>query len=139
MNKYKVPGSEGIFEEDQIAYCMKLLSDRKIRKVLTYMYQASFHEKHTYCRGFFVSEICETCDLEVDTALEILNKIRSFNLLEIVRENDGNTEYFFKKSRGQYLLLAFQAIELLLQESQSFEVIRESSLIKDHAFEKLWK
>lgn len=138
-NKYKVPGSEGIFGEDQIAYCMKLLSDRKIRKVLTYMYQASFHEKHTYCRGFFVSEICETCDLEVDTALEILSKIRSFNLLEIVRENDGNTEYIFIKSRGQYLLLAFQAIELLLQETQSFEVIRESSLITDHAFEKLWK
>ena len=136
-NKYKAPGSERIFGADEIAYCMKLLSDRKIRRVLAYMYQASFKEKYTHCRNFLVSEICENCDLEIDEALEILGKIKQFNLLEAVSESEGDTEYCFIKSKGQYLLLAFQAIELLLKE-HSYEVVRETSLINDYAFEKLW-
>lgn len=137
-NKYKAPGSERIFGVDEIAYCMRLLSDRKIRRVLAYMYQASFGEKYTHCRGFLVSEICENCDLEVDEALEILGKIKQCNLLEVVSEREGGAEYCFIKSKGQYLLLAFQALELLLNE-HAYEVVRDTSLINDYAFEKLWK
>jgi len=138
-NKYKTPGSERIFEKEKIASGMKWLSDRNMRKVLVYMYQESFKEKHTYCKSFLLSEICEACDLDVDTALEMLDKIELLNLLAIVDEDEGTSQYCFLKSRGQYLFLAFQAMELLIQETFSYMAVRETSLITDHAFEKHWK
>ncbi len=135
---YKASGSERVFGMDEIASAMKKLSDRRVREVLTYMYQASFKEKHTWCRSFLVSEICDACALEKDDALEVIEKIRSLNLLESFTNDEKITEYVFLKSRALYLFLTFRGLELLLQETHAYEVLRDTSTINDYAFEKLW-
>lgn len=135
---YKAPGSDLVFGMAEIASAMKKLSDSKVRKVLAYMYQASFSENNTWCKGFLLSDISAACDLSEDDGLDVMEKMITLKLLERVVEDDKIAVYIFLKSRAFYALTAFKAIELLIQDTFSYEVVRDTSLINDYAFEKLW-
>ncbi len=136
---YKAPSSERIFNMDEIASAMKKLSDSKVRAVLAYMYHESFVEKHTWCKDFLLSDISSKCNLSKEEALDAMEKLLTLKLLETLVNDEKVTEYIFLKSRAYYVLAAFKAVELLIQETHSYEVVRDTSLINDYAFEKLWK
>ncbi|MBE6895850.1 MAG: helix-turn-helix transcriptional regulator [Ruminococcaceae bacterium] len=135
---YKAPQSERIFNNDEFALAMKNLSDRKVRTVLAYMYQASFCEKDTSCKSFSLYDISTACNLDIDEALDTMKKILDLKLLEPFVNDDNITEYLFRKSRAFYALTAFKIIEIMTQETICYEVVRDTSVINDYAFEKLW-
>lgn len=134
---YKAPESERIFSIDEVASAMSKLSDGKVRAVIAYMYQESFKKENSWCEKFLISEISAACGLSKDEVLDAMEKILTLKLLETVVNDDKVTEYYFIKSRAFYALAAFKAVELLIRDL-SYEVIRDTSLISDYAFEKLW-
>ncbi len=135
---YKSPSSERFFNMDEVASAMKMLSDSKIRAVLAYMYRESFAENKPYCKGFLISKISSECGLTKDEVLEVMEKMKTLQLLETLVNDEKVTEYVFLKSHAFYALAIFKLAELLIQDAHSYEVVRDKSLINDYAFEKLW-
>ncbi len=135
---YKSPSSERVFNMGEVAFAMKKLSDSKIRTVLAYMYRESFAENEPYCKSFLISKISSECGLSEDEVLEVMEKMMTLQLLETLKNDENRIEYFFIKSRAFFALATFKLVELLIQQTHSYAVLRDKSLITDHTFEKTW-
>ncbi len=135
---YKTAGSESIFVKREIASILKKLSDPAVRQLLAYMYRESFTDKETNNKRFCVVSAAEECGLSEEAAFEAFEKLREMNLLETYVNSDHVTEYYFLKSRAVFVFTAFKLLEKMTMDFV-FNVMRDTSMISDYAFETLWK
>lgn len=135
---YKTTGSETVFIKREIASILKKLSDPTVRQVLAYMYKESFAVKETNNKAFLVASVAADCGLDEETAFEAIEHLRTINLLETYVNEDHVTEYYFLKSRAVFVFTAFKLLEKMTMDFV-YNVMRDTSMICDYAFEKLWK
>lgn len=135
---YKTPESGNIFVKREIASVLKKLSDPTVRQVLAYMYRESFAVKETNNKAFLVASVAADCGLDEETAFEAFEHLRTINLLETYINEDHVTEYYFLKSRAVFVFTAFKLLEKMTMDFV-FNVMRDTSMICDYAFEKLWE
>lgn len=133
---YKTPDSESIFISRETASIMQKLSSPDVRKLLTYMYKASFDDKETGNKEFLLSDMEKHCGLSEDEAFEAMEMLTAIGIVEpYVWENI--TKYVFLKSRALFALTAFKMIGLISKDPV-WHIVRDTSTITDYAFEKLW-
>ena len=104
-----------------------------MRKVLTYMYKESFSRGETWNSLFTIQNLLDYCELSEEEAIDAVDILYSLHLLETLNENH-KVEYIFLKFRAFLVLSVFKTTELFLNETFSYEVLRDTSQIKDYAF-----
>ena len=122
-----------IFSSAELSSALNKLSKHHVRKVLTYMYKESFSRGETWNSSFTVQNLLDYCELSEEEAIDAVDILYSLHLLETLNENH-KVEYIFLKFRAFFVLSVFKTTELLLNETFSFEVVRDTSLIRDYAF-----
>ncbi len=147
-NTFRMPGSEAIYERVELVSFLKKLADQKALKVLAYMYRTAV-ERHTSdpdtegwggkTLAFTLSSVAEECSLEIDEALETIEKLTALHLITDKWIEDGVTEYYFSMDNAQFVLVIFRALNLLFAEDRCYSLWRDTSRISDYLFEKLWQ
>ena len=133
---YKTPDSESIFKSRETASSMQKLSSPNVRKLLAYMYKASFNDNEKPNKEFLLSDIEKYCGLSEEEAFEAMEMLTAVGIVEpYLWEN--TTKYVFLKSRAVFALTAFKLIKLISKDSM-WHIVRDTSTITDYAFEKLW-
>ena len=135
---YKTAGSGNIFTKREIISSLKKFSDPKVGHLYAYMYNESFSDNETSNKCFLVSSAAQKCGLSEDECIEVFEKLRLMNLIETSVNADHITEYYFLKSRAVFVLSAFKLLEKMSMDFV-FNVMRDTSMISDYAFEKQWK
>ena len=133
---YKTPDSESIFKSRETASSMQKLSSPNVRKLLAYMYKASFADNETPNKEFLLSDIEKQCGLNEDEAFEAMEKLKAIGIVEAY-VHEYTTKYVFLKSRAVFALTAFKMIGLISKDPV-WHIVRDTSTITDYAFEKLW-
>lgn len=144
-----------IFTRIDLASAFDKLSKSHVRKVLAYMYKESFSRGETMNSSFSIRDLSDQCELFEDEVINAVEELYSLQLLEIsedglleIIDEEGHLEIIdideideidetpitFLKFRAFLVLTIFKTTELLLNETFSFEVVRDTSLIRDYAF-----
>ena len=132
---FKRPEEAEVFLCGEVLSALKKLSDRKVSKVLAYMYGDSFgrNEKHT--QSYTQSQIMDACGLSEDDALDALETLCVLHILE--PDDSGQcVEYAFLKFRAFLALSVFKTVKLLIKNTFCYEICRDTSQITDYTFGK---
>ena len=133
---YKTPDSEAVFGSRETASILQKLSSKNARKLLAYMYKASFADKEKPNKEFSLSDIEKYCGLSEEETFEAMEKLTAIGIVEPYTW-ENITKYVFLKSRALFALTAFKMIGLISKDPV-WHIVRDSSTITDYTFEKLW-
>lgn len=133
---YKAAGSENVIKYQTDDYTLMYLTDKNFRKVFYYQYKTAFEKSKVYNTEFTFEEIMNGCNLTEDETAAALRLLKDVGINEVCTDPETKTKtYVFLISNALYAHAIYQ-LAGLLSEDPCWAVVRDTSMIRDYAFEK---
>ena len=134
---YKAEGSEDIIKSlGPDDYTLMYLTDQNFRKVFYYLYKTSFEKDKVNNSQFTFDEILTGCNLTESEIANALRLLMDCNIVDSYTDiNTKTKKYVFITQRALYAHAIYKLVDLL-SEDPCWNVIRDTSMINDYAFEK---
>ena len=131
---YKLPGSEEIFLDGNLARKLRYLSDEILRKVLVYQYKTVFQRSKESNTSFYAAEIAKGCEISIEDAEEALEKLILLNINVLYTDEKKRSAYYFQMQSALFALAIFKLMYLQASD-RGWHIVRDTSMISDYAFE----
>ena len=134
---YKGAGSEYIIQSKGAEdYTLIYLADRNLRKVFYYQYKTAFERSKKSDTEFTFDEIMNGCNLTEGETASALELLKDTGINEVYTDKETKTKkYVFLMSKALYAHAIYKIVELL-DEDACWNIVRDTSIILDYAFEK---
>ncbi len=134
---YKSAGSECVIKTVGEDYTLMYLTDKNLRKVFYYQYKAAFEKSKEKDTEFTFDEIMNACNLTEDETRAALQLLKETKINEVYTDMANKCKkYVFKITYALYAHAIYKLAELLSEED-CWDVVRDTSMISDYAFEKI--
>ena len=133
---YKIANSENVIKGRTNDYTLMYLTDKNFRKVFYYQYKTAFEKSKVNNTEFTFDEIMTGCNLTEDETAAALRLLKDTRINEVYTDAATKTKkYVFLISNALYAHAIYQ-LAGLLSEDPCWAVVRDTSMIRDYAFEK---
>ena len=116
---------------------LEVLSQNNCRTILAFHYKKAISLESNKRAEFTLQEFCDNCGLTETEAFESLEKLTSIQLEEKRNEIGKGMLWCLNRSGLVYLDVILKAAQLMITDPCWF-VVRDTSMISDYGFEKLW-
>ena len=135
-NTYKAVNSENVIKSQADDYTLMYLTDKNFRKVFYYQYKTAFEKSKVNNTEFTFEEIMNACNLTEDETAAALRLLKDTRINDVYTDTATKTkQYVFLISNALYAHAIYKLVELL-SEDPCWAVVRDTSMIRDYAFEK---
>ena len=134
---YKGEGSECVIQsKGSDDYTLMYLTDRNLRKVFYYQYKTAFERSKESDTEFTFDEIMSGCNLTEGETVCALHNLKEIGINEVYTDKETQKKkYVFLMSKALYAHAIYKIVELL-DEDACWNIVRDTSIILDYAFEK---
>ena len=134
---YKGAGSEYVIQaKAAVDYTLMYLTDLHLRKVFYYQYKTAFERSKKSNTEFTFDEIMKGCNLTEGETASALHNLKEIGINEVYTDKETKKKkYVFLMSKALYAHAIYKIVDLL-DEDACWNIVRDTSIILDYAFEK---